>query len=66
MRGLQLSWSHCIACAQDHDPWFRSLAISASPTLFAFGSEAGSGKKSIAALAFIVFWTTPWLSQSLQ
>jgi len=24
----------------DHDPWFRSLAISASPTLFAFGSEA--------------------------
>lgn len=35
---LKASFAACKG--QDHDPWFRSLAISASPTLYAFGSEA--------------------------
>lgn len=36
----KLKLSYAAIKGQDHDPWFRSLAISASPTLFAFGSEA--------------------------
>lgn len=40
LQHLQTSFASASLQGQDHDPWFRSLAISASPTLFAFGSEA--------------------------
>ncbi|CAJ1461549.1 unnamed protein product [Effrenium voratum] len=40
LENLKAAFSGTTLQGQDHDPWFRSLAISASPTLYAFGSEA--------------------------